>query len=90
MSLIQLKDVTKKYNEITALDHLTLSIEDQEYICVLGPTGAGKTTLLRIIAGLLKPDEGEIFIEGRRVNEFPPEERNAMYMFQQYALFPHK
>ena len=81
--------MTKKYDEITALDHLNLSIEDKEYVCVLGPTGAGKTTLLRIIAGLLKPDEGEIHIEGRLVNELPPEERNAVYMFQQFALFPH-
>ena len=89
VSFIQLKDVTKKYDDITALDHLNLSIEDQEYVCVLGPTGAGKTTLLRIIAGLLEPDEGEILIEGRRINELPPEERNAVYMFQQYALFPH-
>lgn len=89
MSLIKLGDVTKKYDEIMALDHLNLSIEDKEYVCVLGPTGAGKTTLLRIIAGLLKPDDGEICIEGRRVNELPPEERNAVYMFQQYALFPH-
>jgi ABC-type Fe3+/spermidine/putrescine transport system ATPase subunit len=89
VSLIQLKDVTKKYEAITALDHLTLSIKDMEYVCVLGPTGAGKTTLLRIIAGLLDPDEGEIYIEGRRVNEVPPEKRNAVYMFQQYALFPH-
>jgi len=81
--------VTKKYDEITALDHLNLSIEDKEYVCVLGPTGAGKTTLLRIIAGLLEPDEGEIHIEGRLVNGLPPEERNAVYMFQQFALFPH-
>ncbi len=81
--------MTKKYGEITALDHLNLSIEDKEYVCVLGPTGAGKTTLLRIIAGLLEPDEGEINIAGRLVNELPPEERNAVYMFQQFALFPH-
>ena len=89
MSLIQLKDVTKTYDAITALDHLTLAIEDKEYVCILGPTGAGKTTLLRIIAGLLEPDEGEIYIDGKRVNGLPPEERNAVYMFQQYALFPH-
>lgn len=89
MSLIQLVDVTKKYDEVTALDHLNLSIEDKEYVCVLGPTGAGKTTLLRIIAGLLEPDEGKIYIAGILVNGLPPEERNAVYMFQQFALFPH-
>jgi len=89
MSLIRLVNVTKRFGEITALDHVNLSIEDGEYVCVLGPTGAGKTTLLRIIAGLLEPDEGEVHIEGRLVNDIPPEERNAVYMFQQYALFPH-
>lgn len=88
-SLIELSNVTKRFGEITALDHIALSVEDGEYVCVLGPTGAGKTTLLRIIAGLLEPDEGEIEIEGKLVNNLPPEERNAVYMFQQYALFPH-
>ena len=88
-SLIELSNVTKRFGEITALDHINLSVKDGEYVCVLGPTGAGKTTLLRIIAGLLEPDEGEINIEGKLVNNLPPEERNAVYMFQQYALFPY-
>ena len=81
--------MTKRFGEITALNNLGLSVEDGEYVCVLGPTGAGKTTLLRVIAGLIEPDEGEIHIEGKIVNDLPPEERNAVYMFQQYALFPH-
>jgi putative spermidine/putrescine transport system ATP-binding protein len=89
MALIQLVSVTKKFGEITALNEIALSIEDGEYVCVLGPTGAGKTTLLRIIAGLLEPDEGEIYIAGKRVNHLPPEDRDTVYMFQQYALFPH-
>jgi len=89
MSLIKLVNVTKRFGEITALDHLDLSIYDGEYLCILGQTGAGKTTLLRIIAGLLKLDEGEIYIEGKLVNNIPPEERDTVYMFQQYALFPH-
>jgi len=84
-----LVNIRKTFDEITALDHIDLSIEDREYVCVLGPTGAGKTTLLRIIAGLVEPDEGEIYLEGRLVNDIPPEERNAVYMFQQFALFPH-
>jgi ABC-type Fe3+/spermidine/putrescine transport system ATPase subunit len=89
MPLIRLANVSKRFGEITALDHIDLSIEDGEYVCVLGPTGAGKTTLLRTIAGLLEPDEGEIYIEERLVNKVPPEERSAVYMFQQFALFPH-
>jgi ABC-type Fe3+/spermidine/putrescine transport system ATPase subunit len=55
----------------------------------LGQTGAGKTTLLRIIAGLLEPDDGEIYIDGKLVNNIPPEKRDAVYIFQQFALFPH-
>ena len=89
MALIRLVNVTKTFGEITALNHLTLAIDDGEYVCVLGQTGAGKTTLLRTIAGLLEPDEGEIYLEGRLVNGIPPEKRNAVYMFQQFALFPH-
>jgi len=89
MSLVRLVNVTKRFGKIVALNKINLSIEDGEYVCILGPTGAGKTTLLRIIAGLLEPDEGEIYIEGKKVNGVPPEERNAVYMFQNFALFPH-
>jgi len=89
MSLVRLVNVSKRFGKITALKEINLSIEDGEYICILGPTGAGKTTLLRIIAGLLEPDEGEIYIGGKKVNGVPPEERNAVYMFQNFALFPH-
>ncbi|KYH41113.1 MAG: hypothetical protein AYL33_004890 [Candidatus Bathyarchaeota archaeon B63] len=89
MSIVKLVNVTKRFGGITALRGISLSIEDGEYVCILGPTGAGKTTLLRIIAGLVEPDEGEIYIEGRRVNGVPPERRNAVYMFQNFALFPH-
>lgn len=80
--------MTRRFGEITALDKVNLSIEDGDYVCVLGPTGAGKTTLLRIVAGLLELHEGEIYIDGKCVNNLPPEARDTMYMFQQYALFP--
>ena len=62
MALIRLDKITKKFGEITALDHIDLSIQDGEYVCVLGQTGAGKTTLLRTIAGLTNPDSGDILI----------------------------
>jgi len=88
MSLIRLVNVTKKFENIVAIDHVNLSIDDGEYVCILGQTGAGKTTLLRIIAGLLEPDEGEIYLDGKFVNNIPPERRNSVYMFQQFALFP--
>jgi ABC-type Fe3+/spermidine/putrescine transport system ATPase subunit len=89
LSLIKLVNVTKRFGEIAALNGIDLSIEDGEYVCVLGQTGAGKTTLLRTIAGLIEADEGDIFIEGKLVNGVPPEKRNTVYMFQQFALFPH-
>lgn len=89
LSLIKLINITKKFDGIIALDKLNLSVEDGEYVCILGPSGAGKTTLLRIISGLLKPDKGKILIGDKIVNDIPPEKRNAVYMFQRFALFPH-
>jgi spermidine/putrescine transport system ATP-binding protein len=89
MVLIKISNVTKKFGEIKALDSIDLDVINEEYLCILGPTGAGKTTLLRIIAGLLNPDQGDVYIDGKWMNNVPPEGHNAVYMFQQYALFPH-
>lgn len=89
MPSIRLAKVTKRFGSITAVDNLDLEIEDGEYLCVLGPTGSGKTTLLKLIAGVLKPDQGEIHIDGKLVNDVPPQERNTAYVPQDYALFPH-
>jgi ABC-type Fe3+/spermidine/putrescine transport system ATPase subunit len=86
---IKLKNVTKKYGNLVAVDNLSLSIKDGEYLCVLGPTGAGKTTLLKLIAGVVKPTEGKIFCGGALMNDLPPEERGTALMFQSFALFPH-
>lgn len=82
-------NVTKRFDRLLALDRLTFDVESGEYVCVLGPTGSGKTTLLRLIAGLLKPDDGTIFFDGRPVNTLEAHDRNAVYVPQQYALFPH-
>ncbi|MEM2341032.1 MAG: ABC transporter ATP-binding protein [Candidatus Bathyarchaeia archaeon] len=89
MPSIKMVNVTKRYGNVTAIKDLSLTINDGEYICVLGPTGSGKTTLLKLIAGIVKPDGGEIYIDGKLVNEFPPQERNVAYVPQYYALFPH-
>jgi ABC-type Fe3+/spermidine/putrescine transport system ATPase subunit len=89
LALISLENITKRFDKIVAVNQLALTVDDGEYICILGPTGAGKTTLLRIIAGLVKPDTGTITINDEIVNFKPPEERDTLYMFQQYALFPH-
>jgi len=72
-----------------AVDNVSLQIYDKEYFSLLGPSGCGKTTLLRIIAGLVEPDGGEVYIENKLVNKFPPEDRGLGFVFQTYALFPH-
>jgi len=82
-------NVTKRFGTTKALDDVTFEIKDGEYLCVLGSTGSGKTTLLRSIAGILRPDEGDIVIDGSRANAVAAEDRNAVYVPQTYALFPH-
>lgn len=90
MPKIKLAGVSKKYgSNIVALDKTHLEVHDREYVCLLGPSGCGKTTLLKLVAGIIEPSEGEIFIDGKNVNRTPIEERGIGYMFQNYALFPH-
>ncbi len=86
---IKVVNLTKKYGKIYALDNVSLMIRDQEYFSLLGPSGCGKTTLLRLVAGLIEPDEGEIYIGDRRVDNIPPEDRDVGFVFQTFALFPH-
>src|SRR4030065_2164453 len=86
---VRVANLTKKFGEITALDNINLHIHDQEYFALLGPSGCGKTTLLRLIAGLIVPDSGEIYIGDRRVDNIPPEDRDIGFVFQTFALFPH-
>jgi ABC-type Fe3+/spermidine/putrescine transport system ATPase subunit len=86
---VRVVNVTKKYGKLYALDNVSLTIHDQEYFSLLGPSGCGKTTLLRVIAGLIEPDSGEIYIGDRRVDKIPPEDRDIGFVFQTFALFPH-
>jgi ABC-type Fe3+/spermidine/putrescine transport system ATPase subunit len=89
MPEIRVVNVTKKFAKIMALDNVNLEIRDKEYFSLLGPSGCGKTTLLRLIAGLIEPDEGEIYIGDKLVNAVPPEDRDIGFVFQTFALFPH-
>ena len=89
MPSIKLLNVTRTYGRIRAIDKVSLEIAEGEYVCVLGPTGAGKTTLLRLIAGLTTATSGAIELDGKDITDVPPENRNASYVPQQYALFPH-
>ena len=86
---VELVNVTKKYGKQLALDNISLKIKDGEYTVICGPTGAGKTTLLLLLAGLIKPDSGEIYFDGELVNDKLPEDRNVGLMFETFALFPH-
>ena len=89
MSDISLRNITRRFGATTAVDHLSLDIADGEFVVLLGPTGAGKTTTLRLVAGLEKPDEGQVYIGGESVSQFEPAARDVTFVFQQYSLYPH-
>ena len=89
MAEVSLRGVHKRFGEQTAVEGIDLDVADGELLVLLGPTGAGKTTTLRLIAGLEKPDEGEVRIGGRDVTGEPPAARDLAFVFQQYSLYPH-
>ena len=86
---VSLQKVVKNHGDVVGVDEISLEIYNGEFFSILGPSGSGKTTTLRLIAGLEHPDEGEIFIQGRSMNNVPPHLRPANMVFQNYALFPH-
>lgn len=86
---VRIGDVSKKFGDFTAVDHVSLDIRRGEIFCLLGGSGSGKTTLLRMLAGFETPSTGSIEIDGQRLNGVPPYERPVNMMFQSYALFPH-
>lgn len=88
-TIISLKDVEVSFDGEVILDKINLDIKDREFITLLGPSGCGKTTTLRIIGGFLEPDSGDLFFDGKRINNVPPNKRNVNTVFQKYALFPH-
>lgn len=93
MGDIQIDDVGKTYDseegEITAVEGVTLSVEDGEFVTIVGPSGSGKSTLLRMIAGLESITSGTISINDRAINNIPPQDRGVAMVFQEYALYPH-
>jgi len=87
MAQIVLERLIKQFGAQTAVDGLSLEIKDGEFIALLGPSGCGKTTTMNMISGLLKPDEGNIYFDGRSVVDTPPGKRGVGFMFQNYAVF---
>src|SRR5579859_5983895 len=84
---IELRKVTKKFGEVSAVHNVYFSVKEGELMALLGPSGGGKTTVLRMIAGLEMPTAGDVFIRGRRVNDISVQQRNIGFVFQSYALF---
>jgi len=84
-----LKNVTKLFKSVTAVDNLCIEVKDQEFAVLVGPSGCGKTTALRMIAGLETVTSGEIYIGDRLVNDAAPKDRDIAMVFQNYALYPH-
>ncbi len=86
---VALRDISKSFGTLKAIDRISLSIKEGELFTLLGPSGCGKTTLLRTVAGFYSPDEGEIFFGGQKINHIPAHKRETGMVFQNYALFPH-
>jgi multiple sugar transport system ATP-binding protein len=86
---ISLINLTKSFGDAAVVDDLSLEVGNGEFVVFLGPSGCGKTTTLRMIAGLEQPTAGEIRIDGQRVNDVPPQQRDVAMVFQSYALYPH-
>lgn len=89
MTAVRVVNLSKRFGDIVALDRVSFEIRDREYVAIIGPSGCGKTTLIKCIAGLHTPTEGEVYFDGRLVNNLPLEERGIGYVFQEIALFPH-
>jgi ABC-type Fe3+/spermidine/putrescine transport system ATPase subunit len=89
MSLLEIRNVTRRFGAFTAVDGVSLGIEAGEFFTLLGPSGCGKTTTLRIIAGFVDPTAGHVLINGRDVGRLPPNKREVGMVFQNYALLPH-
>lgn len=88
-SLLSIRNVTKRFGEVTVLNEVTLDIDEREFVTILGESGSGKTTLLRIIAGFEQPNSGEVWMRDERLDLLPPNRRPVNTVFQHYALFPH-
>lgn len=88
-NFVELRNVTKRFGSNMVIDTINLTIPQGQMVTLLGPSGCGKTTILRTVAGLEKPSEGQIFIDGEDVTHRSIQQRDICMVFQSYALFPH-
>ena len=86
---VKVINVSKRYDSVIALDRVNLKVKYGEYFCIIGPSGSGKSTLLKVIAGIVRQDEGDVYIDGKLMNDVPLEERGIGLVFQEIYLFPH-
>ena len=89
MARVEIREISKSFGEVKAVDRVDLETAEGEFLVLLGPSGCGKTTLLRMIAGIEEPTSGDILIDGQVVTHLPPRMRNIAMVFQSYALYPH-
>ena len=89
MAEIQLRNLSKRWGSFVGVDNFDLTIADKEFLVLLGPSGCGKTTTMRMIAGLEDATEGDILVDGTRVNDLEPKDRDVAMVFQSYALYPN-
>lgn len=89
MAKVILRNITKSFENVVAVNKLDLTVDDKEFVVLLGPSGCGKTTTLNLIAGLERQNEGHVYFDDELVDEKPPDKRNIAMVFQSYALYPH-
>lgn len=88
-AIVSLQNISISFDGEAVLKDFNLSLRDGEFVTLLGPSGCGKTTTLRIIGGFVRPDSGDVFFNGKKINDLPPHKREVNTIFQKYALFPH-
>ena len=90
MAQVEVRNLVKTYGDVVAVDNVSLTIEDGEFVALVGPSGCGKTTTLNLIAGLIEMTDGDIYIGDKLVNDLDPKDRDIAMVFQNYALYPNK